>query len=1164
MADNWHGVDEQFDPTPSQRQAMQATDRNVMVTAGPGSGKTRVLVGRIETLLEEGVAPGRIAAITFTNKAAAQMNERLRGRLRSRWLAALNEGRTERARFWRSLVWDMEYIFMGTIHSFCAGILRDAPHRAGLDPNFQVLDPYIGAELLDRIIEETVNDTLEQPDTRLHAWVEERQSPSRNKASYRGLIRNIYENIRRSGSRPSELTSRTQTALYRAFCRQGGDPSIWEQDALEPTPEEVDQIHRWVEALLRAHEDGVGGNTKRYPPILERLSRDWPELSREFEQRNRALEGLRFLADRLKLKPPKALAPYVEPITKMNYQKEMIEEKQLMNELASILETVDFRFRQAKGEREAIDFNDHDEQVLAVLNQYPEALSRLRRRYTHLLVDEFQDTDGMQWALVRTLWGIWEEERPHGLFLVGDADQSIYRFRGADVEVFRKAHDQMATLGQKTVRLDKNFRSTPAMIALFNTLFPAILPDYQPLTPGGGAVGKAVPAELLMLRRDQDDARDDLRRNQGTVIANWIKEWTDNGGKPGDIAILARAANALGPVADALSKQDIPHRVIGERTFFDTQVMRDFQSLLRWLADERDDQAFLALLRSPFCAVDDEILYQVSKLEGLRYTDKIQASIEKGDPHQLQPIWTMMANWSNLKDQLSLSELLSAILDHSFYREVTAASLGYEKGQAILDKAVGFARRMEAEGLDLPSFARQLSALWQGGSPGEEQPEPELADEVRLMTIHKAKGLEFPVVILPEMDKRIDARVEFVVSKEAGLGVKWGRDFASVQFNRLKPEEKNRILEEERRIFYVACTRAEEKLVFLGGLGKEDSKRQDIHDPHEISSEKSSYLGWILAACPDTLAEGISWQIVDPPDGKSTVSHDATDADDHVLALAKNAVSEGLMAPVTPAGTKSGRVYSVTALVDFAHCPRLYLLKHRLNWPLLPKVGDSKEKTAVDPLLLGTVVHRVCELMPEENAEQALVTALSEANVMVRSPVGMELQRRARALIAPYLHSTLFSEIEAAFQRGRLYNEWAFSLPLEHRKDRVYLAGKVDQIFEDSAGNWCLVDYKTDRIRSEDLSERGQSYALQLALYRWVVTKILSLSIGETFLYFLYPRERYHPPLWDDDILQERLMGLLDHLQTATCAADFPLRSSHLCTWCDYAFHCRRESDRTG
>jgi ATP-dependent helicase/nuclease subunit A len=453
--------------------------------------------------------------------------------------------------------------------------------------------------------------------------------------------------------------------------------------------------------------------------------------------------------------------------------------------------------------------------------EFPGVCELLRKQHDYILVDEFQDTDPLQSAIIRKLA---EDGRgklvPGKLFIVGDPKQSIYSFRGADIIAYEELRQQILDEGGEKVILRTNFRSHGKLIDMVNASFSRLIvqngylqPKYHPIEPASDAeqkyAGPAIEAILI------DGAKaEESREMEAQEIADWIEKRPEEMSY-GKIAILLRSLVNVGTYLDALRARGIPYVVDGEKYFYNTTEVIDFVNLLRAVANPHDRIAVVGVLRSPYGAVADQEVYDHRK------------SLDYRQPSSW-PIFGFLRKWNELSGKTGVAELIDRIFDESYALEVAQSGYHGEQAVANLLKLRQKAAELEVKGgCTLREF---LDVARSAVRDLEEEGESPLADEtldaVKVLSIHKSKGLEFPVVILPDLHRGKQAGKIPVLKYDwpsSTLGVRLG-DAMNTGAAALGHLDREREREERRRLLYVAVTRAEDRLVLLGSAGaKEDT-----------------------------------------------------------------------------------------------------------------------------------------------------------------------------------------------------------------------------------------------------------------------------------------------------------------------------------------------------
>lgn len=963
--------------TEAQRLAATDLGRSYVVNAGAGSGKTRVLTDRYLNLVDPTrpggplASPSEIVALTFTTKAAREMLDRIRRSLQKR--AAEVAGEAERS-LWQSLREEMSRGRVETIHAFCAGLLREFPIEAGVDPEFLVMEEFAARELLEQAEREAILAEID------------RDPAVRRLAVDRGL-----------GPLSAELTG-----LYRAV-RSGGES--WDE----------------VEQATRASLSGAG---------------------------EAAVEDLRALF--------------------------------------RLLRAVDSRYAALKGPS-ALDYDDLPLRVLSLLRDDPGLCRSLQRRFRYLLVDEFQDTDALQSQIITHLAGEDPEDR---LFLVGDPKQSIYRFRNADVRLFLEWQDRMAEGLGGVIPLAENFRCQPALVGFVNTLFARLMGErFGPLVAARTTEKATLPAvELLLAEAAEGEKTGEVALREARLLAARLREMVEHGEelvsecpaedeperrrgvRYGDIALLFRTRGRLKVFEAALREQGVPYYVAGGSGFYRKAEVRDVLALLQAVDDPADHLALAAVLRSPlFDLPDDALLLLVQGFGDLG--SGLAAAAQGKTPESLDPptrdrlvrAGRLLDRARLLRSRLSLPDLMDLLLRGTDYEAALVRLPGGEQKLANLQKLRQVAGELAGGGhLTLTDFLAYFARLSERSDEAEAPLETEGSNTVKLLTIHAAKGLEFPVVAV------VDLAGAF--PREAG-GWRYakGRGLAPEPGD----EEAGEARAELVRLLYVAATRAKDHLLLTGWVGPGGKGREN------------SWLGLILAALDGLeLPEGSlsSRRSARDPEAPSRLAQSGLAK----LDQAPPPLPPPLLAPVSWPGRRVA-VTTVSELMCFAACPRRYHLQYRLQAPpvLSPRLERRGGVGPASPGLLppdvrGTLVHRAVErLRRAVDLEPVLAEVLTEAGV------AREEREAVAAGIRPLLAKYLAGEEFAALARGLVLEcESPFFVRLG---EGLLLHGAVDRVERDPGG-LRLLDFKTNLVTPEEAwAEAAGYYRLQLPLYALAV-----------------------------------------------------------------------------
>jgi ATP-dependent helicase/nuclease subunit A len=815
-------------PTPEQAAAIAATRRRVLVEAGAGTGKTGTMVERYCRLVcEEAVSPDAVLAFTFTDRAAAELRERIRAELRRR-----AEAGSERA---LELLAGIGGAWVMTIHGFCNRLLAGHPVAAGVDPGFRVLDAPETARIAGEAFDAALEDFLApREDAR------ERTLAAFGIGGLRAIVAGAHAELRSRGIAAPRLPE-------------------------PPTPDVVAAIRRASasagEALAEAKPAGANRE------LLERAAEALSPASGE-------VPSLDELASLRSAGSSKALAAYREAIeAAVARVAEAGEGGESYRHVAELLELFGARFAAAKERRGGLDFEDL--QILtARLLEGTELGGSYRSRFSQILVDEFQDTNRLQLRLIEALHG-----PDCQLMVVGDELQSIYGFRHADLDVFREQRAAIdADAGSEVLALSGNFRSRPALIGAFNAIGERLLGEaYRPLRVGAVAAGDvpaaAEPAvELLLTGRDGWDAADvdldpavDARTSPSSLaearfLAARLRELADGGVERGRMVVLLRAFTNLDAHEDSLARAGLRPYVVGGRGYWSQQQVADACALLATIANPLDDKALFGALASPACGVTPDTLWLLRAAAGPRR--HVWPAIERLAGHgeaeperpealeripaaeqaRLRRFSAALAGLRERAPRLALAELIDAAVTATGYDLAVLMRPAGEARFANVRKLMRLAAEFESrEGRDLRGLLDFLAARSEADADAQAATAIEGHDGVRIMTVHSAKGLEFDVVAVPDLARSLlagsgtpllpigrDAEAPRVGMQLRRLGAAAVNLYSYAE---LRDEGRRRDAEEELRLFHVAATRARERLLLSGVVKPEPGGETTLRTP---------------------------------------------------------------------------------------------------------------------------------------------------------------------------------------------------------------------------------------------------------------------------------------------------------------------------------------------
>ncbi|HEU4766539.1 MAG TPA: UvrD-helicase domain-containing protein, partial [Pyrinomonadaceae bacterium] len=823
---------------PEQAAAAYEIKKHISVTAGPGSGKTTVLVERyLHILREQSLSIDQIVAITFTNRAANEMRERLRSELNLILATATGDER----RRWLNYKRTLDGAVITTIHGFCARLLREFPLEARVDPQFMLLDEHQAALMLEWIVEEVLSEFISNGHPEIS-----RLTLGVGRSRLAAALAQVYRDARGQGIELEELS--LATARVHATAADHAE-------ALE----DLDRVMAEFLAVRRT--------TPAARANQQLLLDAWPEVKRlltTIPSHETLADYCRRISEFRELRPQarSPIADHVKAVDALVWDKDLqgripqvcldLFAQQYALEMVNILNSIHRRLNEEKHKLSALDFDDLESRTMVLL-QRPEVLARTEDRYRFFLVDEFQDTNGVQQALLERL-ALPTGRRPANLFIVGDRKQSIYSFRGADVDVFREMTSILVGAGGETRPLQLNFRSQPPLIAFFNHLFARLfqLPDDMPREQQRtldelGYVGHedSVPkrelrdtgplVELMITTKapleEDPKAEQDSRVLDAKQIARRINTLIKSETPPvkyGDIALLFRAMTHVQIYESAFRHANIPYQTVLGRGFYEREEITDLIQLLRFLDNTTDELALAAVLRSPLCGISDNSLLALRNPPTRRLYAALQTHQEieyiSDEEHELlDRAARLISRLVARRHHYSIHDLLRFAVAETEYMTVAAANFDGAQRLANVQRLFTLAARFENSGTHLiRDFVRYVEEFEAIGSRESEGQIDQSADAVRLMTIHQAKGLEFPVVIIPDLQRlsRIATDNWVLLDRHQGLTLKVpdgrGNLVGGRTFSFFEKRYAYRELFESMRLLYVAATRAEDRLILSG------------------------------------------------------------------------------------------------------------------------------------------------------------------------------------------------------------------------------------------------------------------------------------------------------------------------------------------------------------
>ncbi len=1079
----------------------------VFVSAGAGTGKTTVLVERyVKAVVERGLSVDSVLVLTYTERAAGELKERIRARLRE-----LGN---------RQLTREIDRAWISTIHGFCARLLRSYSFTAGLDPRFRVLD-----ESQARVLR------AEAFDAALAAYCADRR-PDRLRllATYgtRGLatmLTGVFERLRSAG-RALELSSQSSSSLR----------------------ERVAELEHVVAELLGDPLVTDAERSRLEQALAVLANEPSPELLLDLSQ--------------LELSTPRAseltgLEEASSAVERAALDEVAVRDRDLLQEL---LIGFDEAYRIAKERESALDFEDLQLLTRDLLQENEAVRAEMGLRFRSILVDEFQDTNLLQCELIdllvdggsgRSGEGAVTVGPPADLFFVGDEFQSIYRFRHADVGVFRKRRSQSGGV----FALTRNYRSRPEVLSVVNHLFASEFgEEFEPLEAARKFPDPLFGPAVEVLVTDKQSYRGhelSWREAEARHVARRVRELVDSGEcDPGDVVLLFAAGTHAELYEEALRVEGLPtYRATG-RGYFGQQQVVDLLAYLRLLQNRYDDKALVTVLASPLVGVSNDSLVLLRRAAGRRplfagLERELPSGLSTRDRRLFEAFRQRYERLVRLSGYAGLERLCDRIVTEHDYDLAILARWDGRRRYANVRKLARLARSYEElRGPDLEGFVRfVVDQETAGARELEAVAEEEGASAVRLLTIHAAKGLEFKVVVVCDAGRapRHQSPDEILCLPDGRFGFRvvdplTGKRHDALDYAEVKRAEAESEEQETRRLYYVAMTRAIDRLILAGSV---DPQRREL---------TSTPLGWAL----ERLGAGLEDDHADLDVGGSPVIVRVDRAAEQVRApsdgraeqLELFSIPESLpgaaafelpvLEPVPEPPLHTVRRLSYSALALFERCSYRYYAERIVGISPVRETRRADGGEGLLPTEIGDAVHAILELGAEADVETHLRARYPEA---VPADVS-----RVCDLVAAWNNSTLQQRL-AALDGAR------FELPFAFEYDGVLLHGRLDVFHRDGLRS-LVVDYKTNRIGDES-PERvaDEEYRLQRLVYALAALKD-GVEEVEVIYVFLERPEEPVARVFARDELAELSRELSEAIGTIRVGDFRPSPSEHACFEC--------------
>lgn len=1158
-----------------QRAVIDHRSGNLLVSAAAGSGKTTVMVQRILEMIQDpelDVSLDELLVVTFTNAAAASMKEKIEQQLSDRL-----EKDPENSRLAKELRM-VPLASIMTNHAFSLQIVKDYITRIdGVDPGFRVADEteiaLLRADTIRQVLEDFYTRALDAGSEEDFLTFVKCYGGKRQDTKIEELLLSIY-NYMMSDPNPLEWLDRSIRSL---------DPDdLSETGLLAETNEEIAEAlaayrkrivkvtERYRETARKLEQEGNTKKAAKAKSIIDQLSSILAAVDAEnepvvaakllltssFPTNDYKLSGevdetlRRMVAsyESLKKALTAAVSSYPDEERKDQIRRYLMP---AMNGMKQVLLAFDKAYRMAKNEKNIIEFSDFEHGCLSILSD-PVIASAVREKYRYIFIDEYQDCNRLQEAIIDRIARKNESGQSTNVFMVGDVKQSIYRFRLADPGLFQEKYKKYGeTPDTRLLKLNANYRSDQGIVDAVNVIFSSLMTEevgglpygegerlYHGKTKEGYLCGpESMPNCVLYL--ETGGSSEDRKNAEAEKIVSLVKELTESGDyQYSEIAVLLRSGVKMsGRIYEALRRAGIPAFSETTESFYDTVEIRTILDFLRVIDNPRQDIALMGALRSPIGQLSDDDLGRIrlAQREGDFYGAML-AYLEKGSEDEtyrkVDAFAKLLAYFRDQSARITIHDLLWKIYQKTGYylyaSSMPEGAIRRANLDLLLEKSIAFEEGIYS---GLYQFLRYIDQMdhdrtieKESGAVSGSQ------NRVRIMTIHKSKGLEFPVVIVAGLEKQwnmMDQRSSIVLHDRYGIGAEMYDPehpvkFPPVRKTYINQKSKEETIAEEIRLLYVAMTRAEERLFLIGSL-KDAPKSQPaettLDDAYVMNAEDilgaKSCLDWILDILDHKPHPSIFRMIEEIQAAEDETVYITPDR-----PIPEMPVWSGSEEERQKVLKKLRYVYPYLWKSSVPGKLSVSEVKHARMEDVQDKLKDAEDDPTASAYFAGggvtsgarrgTAFHNImayCQMkkLADPNEREKELQRLVDENKLTEDDLATVNPR----WIERFVQSDLYQRILAS---PKVYKEQPFILNISLSKLREYssrfsfaekgdenliMQGIVDLFFEEN-GEIILVDYKTDAVLD---TARVEGYTVQLKIYREAIESAMHLPVKEMMLY---------------------------------------------------------------
>ncbi len=1101
--------------TPSQQNALD-TKKHISVIAGAGSGKTTVLVERYLKILYEGnvKSPQEIVAITFTEKAAAEMKKRIITELTAQETYESTQQYNSLQRFRE----EMGSAHISTIHAFCSRILREFPFQAGVPANFSIIQN-IDQKLL---LQQTITDTLKQIATDTN----DRHRPelTRLLQRYGGQQKlvDFFSDLVNQREIIEHLTQHIYDKQSVSDIREnwGKSEHVEIIATIERLMANIDVLEfiRCLNVVLQVAKGKKATETEKLTGRLETLHERHPDSPEIPSLLKKIIDGITTnnshirtqsflpknvdrtsIADEIRFLEKTATKIKGMPVPKTASKKETDDDKtdseeetdddfliHTTRDLFKLYERILREYQNAKFSQSKLDFSDLQIKTRDLLQNNEDIRQTLVSRHKYYMIDEYQDTNELQYSLVMCLT---DELKSANLFIVGDPKQSIYAFRGADVSVFEKTRQKIAQNNGRTISLAENFRSLSTIIAFVNYFFSNLMEaksenkfevPYEFLKKARPTQAEG-QVELLFGNKGEESIDEpaliarhikNMKLSGETVSVRENGEEVERSIAYGDVAILIRSRTHLPDIEHALLEAGIPYLTTGGIGFYQRQEIYDIWNYLNFLDNPTKNHASLVgILRGPAFGISDTEIYEISEIPAEEKTNFWEKAHKYPDPSKyLKNAIDTLKKHTETAHRTPVNQLILAIVNETGMIGTLKTGKQGQQRWANYQKLLELARNFDADEdkQTLTDFIDFLNILIDEEPREGQAPMEPSTGAVEIMTIHAAKGKQFPIVILPCLDRRGQTDSEPFIDDTLGIGfspLNPKKDYektAPAIVERMKNRANAKSIAEKKRILYVGATRAEDRLILSGTLsakGKPLNALEWLHKHLDID-EETQQLNLSVAlevfANNHTKRQDYEFQIPVSRTLASLASGDEISGETTDIELPDPS-------PPTLQSTEIKATFTVAELANYARCPLRYQLENLLQLPQINAETEPDEEER------NKAIRQVMARIRQQSDTEKLDSLINET--LKEYP---ELTGKSTAILRTCVNNFTSTKIRGTFLNA---SEVYTNQHIQANINGHIIEGRFDRIFKDKIGQYQLIIYDTTEANDSDL------YRPQIGLY---------------------------------------------------------------------------------